>query len=71
MREEYERVQQKLKEDMKQVGRPSPLERIRKFFRGKTKDSKYSDESQEKDGENSSLHHRPSSGLSLQSSNSE
>jgi hypothetical protein len=34
MREEYERLQQRMKESMK---RPTPFDRIRNFFRGKPK----------------------------------
>ncbi|KAK6627950.1 hypothetical protein RUM44_010432 [Polyplax serrata] len=73
MREEYDRVQQKLKEEMKSVGRLSPLERFRNFFRSKSKDSKLGD-GQDADKKTrqmeSLLPHRPSSGLSIQSSTS-
>lgn len=34
MREQYERIQQCMKEEMK---RPTPFERVRKFFKGKSK----------------------------------
>lgn len=75
MREEYERVQLKLKEEMKSVGRPSPMERIRNFFRGKAKDSKSNgdggDAEKKSRQTDNLLPHRSSSGLSIQSSSSE
>lgn len=64
MREEYERVQQQLKEEMKEVGRLSPMERIKNFFRGKTKESKNSGKKRQEN----SYSHRPASSLSIQSS---
>lgn len=73
MREEYERVQQKMKEEMKQEGGVSPMERIRNFFRGKSKESKAAagqeDEKKLRQGDGL-LPHRPSSGLSIESSSS-
>jgi hypothetical protein len=38
MREEYEQLQQKMKERMK---RPTPFDRIRNLFRGKPKGKNY------------------------------
>lgn len=73
LREEYEKVQQKMREEMKDVGRLTPMERIRNFFRLKSKDGKETkkknkskkDRSSE-DGNSS----RPASSLSIISSSS-
>lgn len=71
MREEYERIQQKMKEHMK---RPTPFERIRKFFsRGKSKNCnedclRQIKVTQTQAQTTSTVCHRPSSSLSLHSS---
>ncbi|XP_046674936.1 LOW QUALITY PROTEIN: phosphoinositide 3-kinase adapter protein 1-like, partial [Homalodisca vitripennis] len=71
MREEYEKIQQSLKENMK---RATPFERIRKFFtRGKTKNCTGDCKSKQASASGSSpttatVSHRPASSLSLQSS---
>ncbi|KAG8245961.1 toll-like receptor 7 signaling pathway [Homalodisca vitripennis] len=71
MREEYEKIQQSLKENMK---RATPFERIRKFFtRGKTKNCTGDCKSKQTSASGSSpttatVSHRPASSLSLQSS---
>ncbi|KAL0274845.1 UNVERIFIED_CONTAM: hypothetical protein PYX00_002877 [Menopon gallinae] len=71
MREEYERVQQKLKEEMKEVGRQSPMERLRNFFRGKSKEGKHAESHESgkkaKQAQDTSLGNRPASSLSIQS----
>ncbi|XP_071440146.1 phosphoinositide 3-kinase adapter protein 1 [Hetaerina americana] len=72
MRFEYERLQKKIKDDMK---RPTPFDRIRHFFKGKGKDGKESVSSKSsqncaKSQNNDATHHRPSSSLSLQSATS-
>ncbi|XP_033607851.1 phosphoinositide 3-kinase adapter protein 1 isoform X5 [Cryptotermes secundus] len=74
MREEYERLQQKMKESMK---RPTPFERFCKLFRGKPKETKESssgssgsyqgDGTKANDNESIPVCQRPSSSLSLQS----
>lgn len=75
MREEYERVQQKLKEEMKEVGRQSPMERLRNFFRGKVKEGKHAESRDSgrktKQTQDTSLGNRPASSLSIQSISSE
>ncbi|XP_021917615.1 phosphoinositide 3-kinase adapter protein 1 isoform X3 [Zootermopsis nevadensis] len=70
MREEYEHLQQRMKESMK---RPTPFDRIRKLFRGKPKETKESSASCPGDGTKTSsiesmpVCQRPSSSLSLHS----
>uniref|UniRef100_A0A1B6DX99 Uncharacterized protein n=1 Tax=Clastoptera arizonana TaxID=38151 RepID=A0A1B6DX99_9HEMI len=71
MREEYERIQKNMKEQLK---RPTPFEKIRKFFSRKSKGPSYNEECKLKDNpkmpqiNNSLSSHRPVSSLSLQSS---
>ncbi|XP_054268083.1 phosphoinositide 3-kinase adapter protein 1-like isoform X2 [Macrosteles quadrilineatus] len=70
MREEYERIQQQMKDNMK---RATPFERIRKFFtRGKNKnctgECKTKPQSASSCSSSAAVSHRPASSLSLQSS---
>ncbi|KAJ9591923.1 hypothetical protein L9F63_001525 [Diploptera punctata] len=73
MREEYDKIQQKIKESMK---RQTPFDRIRQFFKGKPKESKQTNGSsgscQDGSGKSSGnealpVCQRPSSSLSLHS----
>ncbi|PSN40924.1 hypothetical protein C0J52_16272 [Blattella germanica] len=74
MREEYDRIQQRMKDDMK---RPTPFERIRNFFKPKAKESKESsnhssgscqgDGTKTNGGDALPICQRPSSSLSLHS----
>ncbi|XP_026806381.1 phosphoinositide 3-kinase adapter protein 1 isoform X1 [Rhopalosiphum maidis] len=68
MRVEYDRIQQRMKDQLK---RPTPFDRIKKFFgKNKSKHSEISHENLTKRSGSENHSKRPSSSLSLQSSSS-
>uniref|UniRef100_A0A2S2R4D6 Phosphoinositide 3-kinase adapter protein 1 n=1 Tax=Sipha flava TaxID=143950 RepID=A0A2S2R4D6_9HEMI len=68
MRAEYDQIQQRMKDTLK---RPTPFERIRKFFsKNKSKQSGYSNENLTRAMSSEKQSLRPSSSISLQSSSS-